>query len=161
MVFKSTIDDEKTKMRAMKAVVGTGGTNNHYLYCIYRKNIFHWFTRVLMFHTPLLMLQVLCFSGLYWSQQGGKGNCYGRNRSCVSCKKIKEIGLKRRLLSIGPTKEEKEEEENIPIVYHVNPSSSIYGYPSYGRDEYPITHLIWTVIAMSPYIQEGPLSIFL
>nr|ABR16906.1 unknown [Picea sitchensis] len=57
MVFKSTIDDERSKMRAMKAVAG----------------------------------------GLYRSQQGGgKDNCRGRNRSCVSRKKIKEIGVQSR-----------------------------------------------------------------
>lgn len=89
----------------MKAVEGSGGRNNHYLYCIYTQNIFHRFTRVL--HTPLLLLQ----------------------KTCILQKKLRKLG-------VGLTKKEKEEEENIPIVYYANPSSSIYGYPSYGRDEY-------------------------
>jgi len=55
------------------------------------------FSRFLPFSIGLLMLRVLCFSGLYRSQQrGGKDNCRGRNRSRVSRKKIKEIGVQSR-----------------------------------------------------------------
>ena len=102
MVFKSTIDDEKSKIRAMKAVAGSG------------------------------------VESLEVNKEEGKITAVGETDPVYLAKKLRKLGYRAELLSVGPAKEEKKEEEKkeeekIPIVYHVDPSY-IYGYP---RDEYP------------------------
>lgn len=74
------------------------------------------------------------------NKEEGKITAVGETDRVYLAKRLRKLGYKADLLSVGPAKKEKEEkkeEDKIPIVYHVNPSSIYYGYPSYGRDEYP------------------------
>jgi hypothetical protein len=74
------------------------------------------------------------------NKEEGKITAVGETDPVYLAKKLRKLGYKAELLSVGPAKDGKKEaeKETTPtVVYHVNPS--VYPYPSYSAvtDEYP------------------------